>query len=63
MAEVTVPVRRADLGPEHEVVDVGLLHHVARLDRHREARPAGMAVVLVDRGEQRLAGHDVDVDA
>ena len=62
VAEVAVPVGRTDLGPDHAVAGVRVLHHVARLDRHREARPAGTAVVLVDRGEQRLTGHDVDVE-
>ena len=37
--------------------------NVVRLEGDREARPAGVAVELADRGEQRLAGHDVDVDA
>src|SRR4029077_19104734 len=38
------------------------LDHVGLVDRRGEARPAGAAVVLVDRGEQGLARHDVDVD-
>src|SRR5271166_4533032 len=63
VAKVAVPVRRPDLRPDHAVALVGVLDHVARLDRHREARPAGVAVVLVDRSEQRLAGHDVHVNA
>src|SRR5262249_9011468 len=60
---VAVPMRRTDLGPDHAVTGVGELGHVARLDRNREARPAGMAVVLVNRGEQRFARYDVDVQA
>ena len=40
-----------------------LLDDVGRLDRPREARPAGAAVELVGRREQRLARDDVDVDA
>src|ERR1700722_17512736 len=63
VAQVAVAVGGADLGPEHQVAEVPSLDHVAGLDRHGEARPAGAAVVLVDRCEQRLTGHDVDVDA
>src|SRR6185437_15142291 len=62
VAEVAVAVGRADLGPGHAPAPVGVLDHVGLVDRHREARPAGAAVVLVDRSEQGLAGHDVDVD-
>src|SRR5690348_2390549 len=63
MAEVAVAVGRPDLGPGHAPAPVGVLDHVGLVDRHREARPAGAAVVLVDRSEQGLAGDDVDVDA
>ena len=40
-----------------------LLDDVRGLDRAGEARPAGSAVELVGRREQRLARDDVDVDA
>src|SRR5690242_6303445 len=63
MAQVAAAVGGADLGPDHQVPEIPTPDHVTRLDRHREARPAGVAVVLADRGEQRLAGHDIDVEA
>src|SRR5580693_9346060 len=51
VAQVAVAVGGADLGPDHQVAEVPVLDHVAGLDRHREARPAGLAVVLVNRCE------------
>jgi hypothetical protein len=54
---------RANFGPHHPVAPILTLDHVARLQRHREARPAAAAVVLLRRGEQRLARHHIDVDA
>ena len=52
-----------DLGPRYQHAEVAALAYVARLDRDCEARPAGVAVELADRGKQRLAGHDVNVYA
>src|SRR5215471_21683014 len=63
VAKVAAAVGGADLGPGYQHAEVAALDHVAGLERNREARPAGAAVELADRGEQRLAGHDVDVDA
>src|ERR1700745_3998246 len=63
VAQVAAAVGGADLGPGYQHLEVAALDHVARLDRNREARPAGVAVELADRREQRLAGHDVNVDA
>src|SRR5579863_1079380 len=63
VAQVAVALRRADLGPGYQHAEVAALDHVAGLDRDGEARPAGVAVEFADRGEQRFAGHDVDVDA
>ncbi len=40
-----------------------LLDDRARRDRLPEARPSGPRVELLGGAEQRLAGHDVDVDA
>src|SRR5579862_8238245 len=53
----------ADLGPRDQHAEVAPLDHVAWLDHSGEAWPAGVAVELAGRGEQRFAGHDVDVDA
>src|SRR5215831_10865373 len=63
VAQVAVAVRRTHLGPYHPVRDVPELLDVRPLDRFREARPAAARFVLVRRGEERLARHDVDVDA
>src|SRR5689334_3203035 len=58
-----VALRRAYLRAAHEERAVLLLMHAAAVDRAREARPAGAGVELVERAEERLAAHDVDVDA
>ena len=63
VAEMAVAVRGAHLGADHQMAEVALLDDVGGLDRLGEARPAGTAVELVDRREQRLAGDHVDVDA
>src|SRR6202453_911402 len=63
VAQVAVAVGGADLSGEPQRAEVPALDDVLRLDRHGEARPPGAAVVLADRGEQRLAGDYVDVDA
>ena len=54
---------RAHFGAHHDVAVVGLFDDVVAVERFGEARPAGTAVELVDRGEQRLTRHHVDVDA
>src|SRR6185369_13941070 len=63
MSEVRVGMLRANLGARHEELAVRLRNHVGGLQRLREARPAGAAVVLVEGAEERLARDDVDVDA
>src|SRR3546814_261892 len=63
MAEVAVAVHRAHLGADHAKGVVAPLFDVLRHDRLGEARPAAAGLELVARGEQRLAGNDVDVDA
>src|SRR5690606_8104689 len=62
VAEVAVAVLATHLGARHVQLVVRAFDDVARLQRTREARPAAAAVVLVERGEQRLAGDHVDVD-
>ena len=62
VAEVAVGAARAHLGADHAVRAVAQLLDVRRLDRLGEARPAAARLELVGRGEQRLAGDDVDVD-
>src|SRR5262245_924350 len=61
MAEVAVPMTGANLGPNHPEAAVRVLDHILRLERPGEARPTGVAVGLVARGEQRFARHDVHV--
>src|SRR6476659_9557709 len=54
MPEVRIGVLRTNLGAHHEQLAIRLRHHVRRLELLREARPAGAAVVLVERAEKRL---------
>src|SRR5215472_10741967 len=63
VAQVAAAVGGADLGPGDQHAEVAARDHVGRLDGSGEARPAGVAVELAGRGEQRLAGYDVNVDA
>src|SRR5256885_811298 len=46
----------------HEERAIGLFLDVGRLEWLREAGPPGTGIVLVERAEQRLSGHDVYVD-
>src|SRR6266446_2491548 len=62
MAEVRVGVSGPHFGALHEQRAVGLLLDVARVERPREAGPAGPGFELVGRAEQRLPGYDVHVD-
>src|SRR5690606_13878603 len=61
--EMTVAVRRADLGANHAVAGVAPLVDVRGLDGLGEARPSAARFELVGGREQRLSRHDVDVDA
>src|SRR5688572_28806663 len=63
VAEVGVAVLAAHLGARHPQLLVGLLDDVVLLERLPEGGPAGAGVVLLARGEERLARHHVDVDA
>ena len=63
VAEVGVGVFRANFGADHEELAIALRDHVLRLERAREARPAGSGVVFVERREERLTRNDVDVNA
>ena len=63
MAKVAVPLTGANFSSSHAVAIVSLLHHVLRFEWLGEARPTRGAVELVDRSKQRLAGHDVYVNA
>src|SRR5437773_10396638 len=62
VSEVRVAVLGTDFRADNEEFAVALRHLVRGLEQVGEARPAGFGVVLVDRAEQRLARHDVDVD-
>src|SRR5882762_2016939 len=46
----------------HDALPIRSLADVARLEGLREARPPRARVELVERAEERLAGHDVHVD-
>src|SRR5215475_7248595 len=62
MAKMAVAMTGANLNPNQAMAGVSLLDHVFRLDRPGEARPARIAVKLVDRNKQRLARHDIHVN-
>src|SRR3989442_5277817 len=55
-------VGRADLGAHREEGPIPQLADIARLEGFGEARPPSARLELVERAEQRLAGHDVHVD-
>src|SRR5215475_11122565 len=61
--EMAVAVRRAHLGARHAVRGVPEFVDVGRFDWPGEARPAGSGFELVGGCEQRLAGHNIDIDA
>src|SRR5206468_4962482 len=63
MPEMAIAMLGAHLDAAHAVRIVVPLADVGRLDRLGEARPAAARFVLVRGGEERLARHDVDVDA
>src|SRR5919106_2614854 len=60
---MTACMSGSNLDPPHPVAPVVALRHIALDDRLCEARPARMAIVLVDRGKERLPGHNVHVNA
>src|SRR5262249_25741354 len=60
---MTVRVRRAHLSAEHAVRGVPQFVDILRFNGLGEAGPAASRIKLVGRREQRLAGHDIDVDA
>src|SRR6185312_8192244 len=63
MTQMAVAVLGADLGADHAVAGVVFFDHVGSLDRFAETRPAAVALEFVERSEQRLARHDVHVQA
>src|SRR5262245_50351119 len=63
MAKMAFAMTGANLSPNQAMAGVGLLDHIFGLDRPGEARPARAAVKLVDRSKQRLARHDIHVNA
>src|SRR5438876_5831292 len=63
VAQVGIAVGGPDLGPLHEEGAVALLGDVRRLERPREAGPPGAGLELVERAEQRLPGHHIDINA
>src|SRR5678816_4626259 len=59
VTEVRIAVHRSDFRPHHPELPIGFRRNILRLERPREARPAGAGIVLVELAEQRLAAHDV----
>src|SRR5262245_42370968 len=60
---MAVRVRRAHLSADHAVRGVSQFVDILRFNRLGEAGPAASRIKLVGRREQRLAGHNIDVDA
>ena len=58
-----ITVLRFDLRTVHAEGAVGVFDDVRLDQRFGEAGPTGAAIKLVERGEQRFAGDDIDVDA
>src|SRR5262245_13235253 len=63
VSEMAVRVRRANLSAEHALRGVPQFVDILRFNRFGETGPAASRIKLVGRGEQRLAGHNIDVDA
>src|SRR5262245_65862442 len=60
---MAVRVRRAHLSADHAMRAVSQFIDILRFNWLGEAGPAASRIKLVGRREQRLAGHDIDVDA
>src|SRR5215470_15332167 len=60
---MAVRVCRAHLSADHAVRGVSQFVDILRFNGLGEAGPAASRIKLVGRREQRLAGHDIDVDA
>jgi hypothetical protein len=58
---MAVAVSRPHFGPNHPMACIAVLEDVVGIDRLDEAGPAAAAVELVERGEKRLARHDVHI--
>src|SRR5262245_17142302 len=63
VSEMAVRVRRTHLGARHAMRIVSQFVDILRLNGLGEAGPAASRIKFVGRREQRLAGHDIDVDA
>src|SRR5215475_12555511 len=61
--EMAVRVCRAHLSADHAMRAVSQFIDILRFNWLGEAGPAASRIKLVGRREQRLAGHDIDVDA
>jgi hypothetical protein len=62
MTEMTVGVRRANLGSDQAMRYVSQLLDIQGFDGLRKTRPTTARLVLIGGGEQRLARYDIDVD-
>ena len=63
VAEMAVRMGGTHLGADHVVARVVPFADVRGLDRFGEAWPATAGFEFVGRGEERLAGDDVDINA
>jgi len=63
MAEMGIAFRAADFGPIHSQGAIGFLDHFFFCDRFGEAGPAAPAIEFIERGEQRFAGDDINVNS
>src|SRR5262245_18306154 len=60
---MAVRVRRSHLGADHAVRGVPQFVDIRRFNGLGEAGPSAPGVKFVGRGEQRLAGHNIYIDA
>src|SRR6476469_176168 len=63
MPKTAIAVRRAHLGTRHAMRSVPQFVDIGRFYGLGEARPAASRFEFVGRSEQRLAGHNIDIDA
>ena len=63
MAEMAVAMSGPHFGADDAERAIMQFGDGIRIDRLGEARPTAAGFIFVGTGEQRLAGHDVDIDA
>src|SRR5262245_56194347 len=63
VSEMAVTVHRAHLGARHAVRGAPKFVNIVRFNGLGEAGPAASRFKFVERSEQRLAGHNIGIDA